>query len=96
MRALSPAGGTPEVIAKVGDGEVASSPQLLPGGRGVLFSVRKTADLWDKAQVVVQTADGSRKVLVNGGADGRFVTTGHVLYAVSGVLMAVPFESRAP
>ena len=51
-----------EVIAKAGDGEVASSPQLLPDGRGVLFSVKKAADVWDKAQVVVQIADGSRKV----------------------------------
>ena len=89
---VSPAGGTPEVIVKVGDDELASSPQLLPDGRGVLFSLRKTADVWDKAQVVVQTADGSRKVLVNGGADGRFVTSGHLLYAVAGVLMAVPFD----
>ena len=89
---VSPAGGTPEVIAQVGDDEVASSPQLLPGGRGVLFSIRKSAGTWDKAQIVVQTADGSRKVLVNGGADGRYVATGHLLYAVAGVLMAVPLD----
>jgi serine/threonine-protein kinase len=89
---VSPAGGTPEVIAKVADGESASSPQLLPGGRGLLFSVKKTADLWDKGQVVVQTTDASRKVLINGGADGRYVETGHLVYAVSGVLMAVPFD----
>jgi serine/threonine-protein kinase len=89
---VSPAGGTPEVIAKVADGESASSPQLLPGGRGLLFSLKKTADLWDKGQVVVQTGDGSRKVLINGGADGRYVETGHLVYAVSGVLMAVPFD----
>ena len=91
---VSPSGGTPEVIAKVADGESASSPQLLPGGRGLLFSLKKTADLWDKGQVVVQTADGSRKVLINGGADGRYVATGHLVYAVSGVLMAVPFDLK--
>ena len=89
---VSPAGGTPEVIAKMGDGEVASSPQLLPDGRGVLFSIRKSQDVWDRGQVVVQTADGTRKVLVNGGADGRYVASGHLLYAVAGVLMAVPFD----
>ena len=89
---ISPAGGTPEVIVKLGDREFASSPQLLPGGRGVLYSVRTTSDDWDKAKVVVQAADGSRKVLVNGGADGRYVESGHLLYAVAGVLMAVPFD----
>jgi serine/threonine-protein kinase len=89
---VSPAGGTPDVVARVDDGEFASSPQLLPGGRGVLFSVRKTGDVWDKAQIVVQTADGSRKVLVSGGADGRYVASGHLLYAFAGVLMAVPFD----
>jgi serine/threonine protein kinase/Tol biopolymer transport system component len=89
---VSPSGGTPEVIAKLGEGEFASSPQLLPDGRGVLFSVRKAADAWDKAQIVVQTADGTRKVVVNGGADGRYVASGHLLYAVGGVLMAVPFD----
>src|SRR5262245_8198414 len=68
---VSAAGGTPEVIARVGEDELASSPQLLPGGRGVLFSLKKLADVWDKAQVVVRTADGSRKVLITGGADGR-------------------------
>ena len=89
---VSPSGGTPEVIAQVADGESASSPQLLPGGRGLLFSIKKTADLWDKGQVVVQTPDGNRKVLINGGADGRYVATGHLVYAVSGVLMAVPLD----
>src|SRR5688572_28977323 len=89
---VSPAGGTPEVIAKVGEGELASSPQLLPGGRGVLFSIRKSADVWDRGQIVVQTRDGTRKVLVNGGADGRYAASGHLLYAVAGVLMAVPFD----
>ena len=33
------------------DGE---APQMLPGGRAVLFSVKKSADALDKGQIVVQ------------------------------------------
>ena len=90
---VSPNGGTPEAIATVNPDEDASSPQVLPGGRAVLFSVKNAGDIWDKGQVVVQPlGQGARKVLLNGGADGRYVPTGHLVYALSGVLMAVPFD----
>ena len=35
---------------------------------------------------------GEQHVLVTGGADARYVPTGHVLYARTGTLMAVPFD----
>jgi serine/threonine-protein kinase len=89
---VSPNGGTPEVIATVESDQMAALPQMLPGGRAVLFSVKKTADSWDTAQVVVQTIDGGRKTLIEGGADGRYLPTGHLAYALSGMLMAVPFD----
>ena len=31
---------------------------------------------------------------MTGGADGRYVSTGHLVYARMGELMAVPFDSR--
>jgi hypothetical protein len=36
---VSPEGGTPDVLVRVRDGEMALGPQLLPGGRHVLFTV---------------------------------------------------------
>jgi len=90
---VSPNGGTPEVIVAVSNDQVASSPQMLPGGRALLFSLKKAADGWEKGQVVVQTFDnGARKTLVDGGSDGRYLSTGHLVYASSGVLLAVPFD----
>jgi dipeptidyl aminopeptidase/acylaminoacyl peptidase len=75
------------------DDEIADSPQLLPDGRGVMFSVRKRLDNWDKGQVVVQPLNGGdRKVLVAGGADGRYLPSGHLAYAVSGIVLAVPVD----
>ena len=35
---------------------------------------------------------GERKVLVHGGADGRYVTSGHLLYLRKSTLMAAPFD----
>ena len=82
-------GGVPEMLAR---DEFASSPQMLPGGRRVLFSVRRRNDQ-DPGRVVVQLLDGGeRKTLVEGGVDGRYLPTGHLVYAVSGDLFAVPFD----
>jgi Tol biopolymer transport system component len=92
---VSANGGQPEVLVSVKDGEVAYGPQLLPGGEWVLFTVATatTADAWDKAQVVVQSLKSSeRRTLVSGGSDGRYVPTGHLVYALGGVLFAVPFD----
>jgi serine/threonine protein kinase/Tol biopolymer transport system component len=86
-------GGVPEIlIHPVGD-EVASSPQMLPGRRGVLFSVRPGGTPQDHGRVVVEPlGGGERKTLVEGGLDGRYLATGHLVYAISGDLFAVPFD----
>jgi serine/threonine-protein kinase len=92
---VSPSGGAPRVIAAVAADEVVDSPQLLPGGRQVLFSVRNFKQTWDQAQVVVQPIDGGvRRTVVNGGSDGRYLTSGHLAYVVSGVVLGAPFDLR--
>ena len=35
---------------------------------------------------------GKQTVLVTGGSDGRYVSTGHLIYVRLGTLMAVPFD----
>ena len=92
---VSPDGGVPQQIAAVAENEVLDAPQLLPGGRAVLFSVRETFSSWDNGQVVVQPLDGgARTTIVHGGGDGRYLPTGHITYAVGGVLFAVPFDAK--
>ena len=80
---------------RVNDGEVAQTPQILPGGQHVLFTVATgTAhDRSDRAHIVVQSLkSGERKTLIEGGSDARYVPTGHLVYALSGSLYAVPFD----
>ena len=94
---ISPNGGKPEVLVPAKGGEIMVGPQILPGGQAVLFTVgdSPTADGWNRALIVVQSLRTSeRKVLVEGGADGRYVPTGHIVYAVGGTLFAVPFDVR--
>ena len=95
---VSENGGQPTVIAEVKNGEVAYGPQLLPGGDWMLFTVATAAtrEGWDKAQIVVQSLKtAERKTLITGGSDGRYLPTGHIVYALGGVLFAVSFDPRA-
>ena len=90
-------GGNPEVLVTLKDDESAYGPQMLPGGKAVLFSVAtgNNSDNWDKAQIVVQIlASRERKLLFEGGSDARYLQTGHIVYAFSGSLFAIPFDLR--
>ena len=90
-------GGAANVIVPVKNGEQAHGPQLLPGGDTVLFTLANgTAfDRWDKATIVTQSLrTGERKILLSGGSDGRYLPTGHLVYALGGVLIAVPMDLR--
>ena len=69
---------------------------MLPDGRTVLFTVARNTgdDRWDKAQIVAQSlADDTRRVLIAGGSDARYVQTGHLLYTVGGTVYAVRFDA---
>src|SRR5438552_19000663 len=50
---------------------------------------------WDKARIVAQSLKSSKRgTLVSGGSDGRYLPTGHLVYALGGVLFAVPLDLR--
>jgi Tol biopolymer transport system component len=91
---VASSGGTPEVVTKPGEGEYAYKlPQMLPGGRAVLFTLQKTLSRWDDAQIVVRSlVTGEQKVLLDDGADARYVPSGHLVFVRRGTLMAVPFD----
>ena len=94
---VSADGGTPELLVRVKDGEVAQAPQILPGGQHILFTVATgtARDRSDRSHIVVQSLkSGERKTLIEGGSDAHYVTTGHLVYALSGSLYAVAFDVR--
>jgi serine/threonine protein kinase/Tol biopolymer transport system component len=88
------AGGTPESLTTPPPGEYSHRlPHMLPGSRAVIFTIVKGPTLWEDTQIVVRSLEtGTQKVLINGGADGRYVSTGHLVYVRLGTLMAVPFD----
>jgi len=89
---VSPNGGVPELVAAVAADEMAASPQLLPGDRGIMFSLKKMPSYWEDGQVVVQSREGKRTTVMKGAADGQYLAPGRLLYAQSGVVLAAPFD----
>jgi serine/threonine-protein kinase len=68
-------------------------PELLPGGRAVLFTITAATGGLDAAQVaVLDLQTGMRKVLVRGGSNAHYMPSGHLVYAAAGTLRAVPFD----
>ena len=91
---VAASGGQPEQLIKLDAGQRAHGPQVLPGGRAVLFTLSKAAQGWDDAQIVVHSLDtGVRQVIVQGGTDARYLPTGHVVYVRQGTLLAMPFDN---
>jgi serine/threonine-protein kinase len=93
---VSDDGGKPEVVARVNVNEQAHGPQMLPDGQSLLFTVASgtAATRWDTARIVVQRRSGEPRTLIEGGSDGRYVPTGHLVYALGGTVFAVPFDAR--
>jgi len=91
---VSAAGGTPEALTTLQPGEYSHRlPHMLPGGRAVIFTISKGANLWEDTQIVVRSLEtGKQTVLVTGGSDGRYVSSGHLIYVRLGTLMAVRFD----
>jgi serine/threonine-protein kinase len=89
-------GGAPAALTGLEPGEVSHRlPHVLPGAAAVLFTTRtRMFGDWERARIEVYVrATGERSVVVEGGADGRHVSTGHLLYVRSGTLLAVPFDA---
>ena len=86
-------GGTPEVVIEMVGNEAALSPQMLPGGEWVLFTAGPLSRAEGEARIVVQsTATGQRHVLIEGGRDARYISTGHLVYELGGAIVAVGFD----
>ncbi|HET9361719.1 MAG TPA: protein kinase [Vicinamibacterales bacterium] len=89
------AGGTPEVLTKSDKGDFGHLwPEVLPGGRGVLFTIARNTGLGAEAMevAVLDLATGQHKTLVRGGSYARYARSGHIVYGVAGTLRAASFD----
>jgi len=96
---VSANGGTPQVLTTPNRDHrerTHRGPDALPGGTALIMTVA-TADItsYDDARIEVLTlATGQRRVLIQGGMNARYVSTGHLIYARAGSLLAVPFDLK--
>jgi serine/threonine-protein kinase len=67
-------------------------PHFLPDGNRILFTIKRHP--WDLQPRVAVLELASRKwrVLLEDGADARYVATGHLAFLRQGTLMVVPFD----
>jgi serine/threonine-protein kinase len=89
-------GGMPEVLTKPDrskDEFAFVSPEILPGGRAVLFTIVPPTNRLENSRIAVRDLKtGQTKVLVQGGTDPHYVRSGHLVYAAAASLRAVPFD----
>jgi Tol biopolymer transport system component len=87
-------GGSPTPVTELQNGDQTHRwPQILPGGKAVLFTVSPSGAGFDGANIeVVSLADHRRKTLVRGGFFGRYLPSGHLVYVNRGTLFAVRFD----
>jgi serine/threonine-protein kinase len=97
------AGGEPELLIKVNQDERAADPEMLPGSAGVLFTLASgfkmlqgnQEELWDRARIVAYTSkDDAPRTLFQGGVSARYLTSGHIVYAVGQRLFAFSFDLK--
>jgi serine/threonine-protein kinase len=68
-------------------------PEFLPGGFAILFTVRPMTGNFDDAQIaVLDLRTGSWRMLIQGGTDAHYVSSGHLVYGAGGALRAVAFD----
>ena len=93
---VSAGGGEPKQITTLEKGEGAHAwPEILPGGRAILFAILPSAYINDdqKSQIaVLDLQTGKRRVLFAGGSFPKYAPSGHIVYGSSGALRAVRFD----
>src|SRR5207247_2989510 len=103
---VSAAGGTPKPLTILDrkKGEASHRwPEILPGGKAVLFTNWSGGANFDDSRIAVQSLEtGERRTLLEGGTYARYVPSGHLVYAHAGGLvyahagglLAVPFDLK--
>jgi len=104
-------GGTPRLVTTVNraaEGEAAHGlPHVLPGGRAVLFTIRRTGGDWAKPEIagaepdwstessdvaLLDPASGEYHTLIKNASAATYSPSGHILFMRGSDLWAAPFD----
>jgi serine/threonine-protein kinase len=91
---VSSSGGTPQPLTKLVSGEVSHRwPQLIQGGRAVLYTASPSAGDYSNASSIVESIPGGdRRVIHQGGSYARYLSSGHLVYLQGSTVYAAPFD----
>jgi serine/threonine-protein kinase len=90
-------GGNAVPVTELAPGEACHRwPQVLPGGKFVLFTVSRLINNFDEAGIaLLSLQDHSRKMLrEHAGMYPRYLPSGHLVYVTKGSLLAEPFDVK--
>jgi serine/threonine protein kinase len=84
----------PRPLILAGEGEILTSPQRLPGGDAVLFTVADgpSPSALDAGDVVLQSLASGERTTIAQARDARYLRSGHIVYAQGTALYAVAFD----
>ena len=83
---VSSEGGTPEAIATFEEEPLVLYPEILPGGKTVLYTT------WPSLNIVVESLDTGNRQILTGGTTPRYLPTGHLLFAQGSSILAAHFD----
>ena len=97
---ISANGGTPESLLKV-KGELALYPQMLPGGKSLIFTQANITNPSGGSRIMVQSLKSGKSKELFAGFVARYIPTGHLVYTIGNNaldvgghnLFAVPFDA---
>jgi serine/threonine-protein kinase len=91
---VSSEGGTAEPLTMLSGRELTHRwPQILPGGKAVLYTRHTNLVGFNEAEIVAQPLpNGAPKVVQRGAYAGTYLPSGHIVYVRDRTLFAAPFD----
>ena len=92
---VSSLGGEARPLTTLANGEISHRfPQVLPGGKAVLFTASTEVNIGAGATLVALDLASGARTTVHRGYFGRYVASGHLLYVQDDTLFALAFDLR--
>src|SRR5262249_13159257 len=90
------AGGVAQRLTALNKDEIIHRwPDFLPGGKTLLLSTNSVNFTWNVARLAAYASGtGQGHDLNLSGVSPRYATTGHLIFAQAGTLMAAPFDAK--